>query len=326
MEARPKASDISIIIVNRNTSDLLKNCLTSVLDAATTLAMEIWVVDNGSTDSSLEMLDELFPSVRVIANETNVGFARANNQALRLADGQCLLLLNSDTIVLPGALEELTRILDADPGIAAVGPQLLNPDGSVQPSCGHFPTLWDEFLFQSFLFKLIPSAFPYGRRVHPLQKQLYNRERDVDWITGAAFAIRAEVIQQIGLLDESLFMYGEDLDWCWRAKRAGHRIRFCPQARVIHHVGRSSHRDYATWVENYTRGTLTFYERHRSPFSLYITCVLIMIGCVVRVVISRTLMFLLTAKRVELWQRAKGYWRACFLAWHTLKACVFSRS
>jgi GT2 family glycosyltransferase len=312
--------DLSIIIVNKDTRELLSDCLQSVFRTAGALQLEIWVVDNASTDQSVDMLRTSFPQVNIIVNSTNRGFAKANNQAISLSHGRYFLLLNSDTAVLPDTLQTLVKSFNEESGAGVIGPQLLNADGSIQPSAGSFPSLWSEFLFQSFLFKIWPSSFPYGHKVHPVQTRAYNTIRQVDWVTGAALAIRASVVEQIGALDEAIFMYGEDLDWCWRVKHTGLQVVYTPQAKVIHYIGVSSHRNFSSWIANYTQATLTFFQRHYSRWSLDTVCVLIMLGSAARVVALGALGGLLQSTRPEIMERAAGYRQAYRLALHTLVA------
>jgi len=189
-DGRPQ---VSIIIVSHNTRAVLADCLNSLAASPGCRLAEIWVVDNGSADGSADMVAQEFPAARLIRNEQNLGFAAANNQALKLAAGQFLFLLNSDARAVGDCCERLAAALRADAGLGIVGPQLLNPDGSLQPSWGHFPSPFREFLFQSFLFKVLPSGLPYGRRVHPLERAAYQHFRQVDWVTGAALMLRREL-------------------------------------------------------------------------------------------------------------------------------------
>src|SRR5579859_152547 len=248
--------DISVIVVNYNTRDLLAACLHSVTDCQAGTAAEVWVVDNASTDGSADMVAAAFPAVQLIRNAHNLGFAAANNQVMQQAHGDLILLLNSDAALQPGCLVQLQAAFAEYPTLGIAGPQLLNSDGTIQPSWGDFPTSATEFVFQSFLFKFWPVRFPYGRRIHVLQRPAYRRFQWADGVTGAAFMLRRKVLDQIGGLPQDTFLYAEDLEYCWRARQAGFGVAYCPSAGA-YHVGQGSGRqDYGAWIENYTRGML----------------------------------------------------------------------
>lgn len=228
---------LSVIIVNWNVRDLLRRCLHSLLANFPPGQLEIIVVDNASTDGSAEMVRTEFPMVRLIANPDNRGFTAANNQGLMVARGRCVLLLNPDTEVVGDALVTMAAFADAHPDVGIVGPQLLNPDGSVQSSRRRFPTLLTA-LFESTWLQ------PYAPR--RLLEHYYvldcpdDEVQDVDWVTGAALMARREAVEQVGPLDEGFFMYSEELDWCRRFRETGWRVVYLPTAQVVHHAGKSS--------------------------------------------------------------------------------------
>lgn len=223
--------DVSVVVVNRNTRSLLRDCLASVLaDAATSgLRVEVIVVDNGSTDGSPEMVAELFPQVRLIRNARNVGYAAGTNQGVRASSGRNVLLLNSDTVLRPGALREMCAKLDARQDLAGVAPKLLNPDGTVQQSCWLFP-LWG----------LAVNVLGLGRLglVDDYRTWDHRYDREVAWVSSAALLVPRRVLERVGLLDEDFF-YGVDTDWCHRAARAGYRFLSLASAEVVHY-GRGS--------------------------------------------------------------------------------------
>ncbi len=229
--------DLSIIIVNWNVRDLLRRCLHSILARPHPCSLEVIVVDNGSTDGSAEMVRTEFPQVCLIANPDNRGFTAANNQGLTVARGRYVLLLNPDTEVVGDALETMVTFADAHSDVGVVGPQLLNPDGTVQSSRRRFPTLATA-LFESTWLQ------PYAPRRLLARYYVLDRPddevQDVDWVTGAALMARREAVEQVGPLDEGFFMYSEELDWCRRFRAAGWRVVYLPTARVIHHEGKSS--------------------------------------------------------------------------------------
>lgn len=229
--------DLSIIIVNWNTRTLLTQCLHS-LSPPPPLSPEVFVVDNASTDGSPVMVRAQFPWVTLIENAENVGFARANNQALRQATGRYAVLLNSDTVVRPGALQTLVEFMGAHPEAGACGPRLLNGDGSLQPSCHPLLTPGREFWRLLFLDRLWPRAtYPQGRWDA-------QTPRPVEVIKGACLMLRREALDQVGLLDEQYFMYTEEMDLCARLLQAGWRNYWVPEAQVIHY-GEASTRQSA---------------------------------------------------------------------------------
>ena len=232
--------DLSVVIVNWNVQDLLRYCLaslSSVPPTAPNLQTEIIVIDNASTDGSVEMIRAEFPHATLIANTENHGFAAANNQGIAAAKGRYVLLLNPDTEALGDGLVALVRFMDDQPDIGLVGPQLLYPDRHVQSSRRRFPTLATLFLESTWLEPLAPRSLL--RRYYVLD-QPDDAIQDVDWVVGAALLARRETIDQVGGLDEGFFMYSEELDWCRRIKAAGWRVAYSPAAQIIHHVGKSS--------------------------------------------------------------------------------------
>ncbi len=228
------ASDISVVIVNWNTRTLLARCLDNLFADADShhVAVQVIVVDNASRDDSLDMLRTTYPRVTCIDNGTNVGFARANNQAVTLADASLLLLLNSDAAVQPGALRAIIDYMARRPSVGIAGLQLLNDDLSLQPSGKRFPTLLSTVI----------SLFPV-----PVQwRAAYDRQRNqrdyvetisVDEVSGAAMVVRRDLWRTLGGFDEHFYFFGEDVDLCWRAKEAGSTVAYLSTARAIHSWG-----------------------------------------------------------------------------------------
>lgn len=227
---------LSILILNWNTGDLLKQCLETVFSLTAEAAFEVIVVDNGSTDSSLAMVAEHFPQARVIANAENVGYARGNHLGVAASPGKYVLILNTDAFLQPGALAELVKVAEANPQAGLVGAQLQNGDGSFQASHTPFPTLWREFLILSGLGRLL-----VGRHFPSAGPDTEKGSRLVDYVEGACLLIRVEAYRAVGGLDEKFFMYAEEVDLCFRLRRAGWQVWYAPDARVIHLGGGSSH-------------------------------------------------------------------------------------
>ena len=229
------ALDLSVVIANYNGERWLQACLNSLIAQAQGTAWEIILVDNGSEDGSTDLIEQRFPQVRLVVNAQNLGFAKATNQGIALSRGEYILLLNTDTVFQAG-LTEMMEFLDERPDCAAVGPSMADGQGHPTGSWGYFPTL--SHLTSTMLFldrlPLVRSWF------HPLLFQPGRREfsdgaRPVDWASGACLLLRREVVEQVGPLDESYFMYGEDVEWCYRVWQHGYELWFLPQARLLHH-------------------------------------------------------------------------------------------
>ena len=229
---------LSIVFLNYNTRDLTRQALNSVLAAAEGLAVEIFVVDNASVDGSADMVAEEFPQVKLICNEANVGFAAGNNVALRQVTGEYVLLINTDTIVRRDALRTMVEFLDAHPEAGACGCKILDPDGTLQlDSRRGFPTPLAAFCKMSGLSRFFPK--------HPLIAHYHmtyldpEQTAEVEVLSGSCMMVRKAAMDQVGLLDESYFMYGEDIDWCYRFHQAGWKNYYVPTTSIIHFRGES---------------------------------------------------------------------------------------
>ncbi len=253
-----KRVDLSIIIVNWNTRELLAQCLQSLEDTIRDISFKVWVVDNGSSDGSVAMVRERFPRVHIIANEENVGFVRANNQALPHCQGRYVLLLNSDTQVLPGSLNKTVQFMDEHPRAGIMGVRLLNPDGTFQASYTPFPTLWREFLILSGLGRwLVRPTFPsYGPQVERGAQHIEG------YLEGAYLMARREAVDEVGGLDEHIFMYAEDVDWCYRFYQAGWEVWYLPDAPIIHYGGQSSKKRRGRMEAELYRSRIYFFRKH----------------------------------------------------------------
>lgn len=265
--------DLGIVILNYNTRELLRDCLHSLADTRG-VEIEIIVVDNASRDDSIPMLRAEFPSVRVIASETNSGYAYGNNLALRefLArpkPPRALMLLNTDTVVPPNSLKRMMDFLDAHPDAGIVGPKLLLRDGSLDLACRRsFPTPEISFYRMLGLSKLFPKSKRFGR--YNLTYLDENETAQVDSVVGAAMLMRTQALQQAGLLDETFFMYGEDLDLALRIKQKGWNAYYYPRAEISHYKRESSKQSKKAQIEFY-RAMYIFYEKHyrrTTPFWL----------------------------------------------------------
>lgn len=229
--------DLSVVIVNWKVKVLLRQCLASIYRETRDLDFDVWVVDNDSRDGSVEMVRAEFPQARLIANEHNLGFAAANNQAIHESRADFVLLLNPDTEIRENAFAKLVTYARANPRIGVVGPRLLNPDGSLQPSVRHFPTLASQLLILFKLHHLWPGL-PAFR--HYLAADFdYDRAQPCDQVMGAAFLISRKLLDRVGPLDERYFVWFEEVDYCRAARRAGFEVAYWPGAQVVHHGAES---------------------------------------------------------------------------------------
>jgi GT2 family glycosyltransferase len=231
-DGHTRSLDVSIIVVNWNTRDLLRDCLQSIGRHAGTETFEIIVADNHSADGSAEMVAAEFPDVRLIRNSENLGFATANNQGIAVARGRYVLLLNSDTVVLEGTIARSLAFAEAHARAAVVGCRTVFPDGRLQVNCYQFPSLLNLLLSLSQLPGIFPRNRFLGRR--RLTWWDYDTPRAVDAVAGCFMLVRSEAIRQVGPLAEDYFMYSEDTDWCWRFACAGWQVLYTPEPQLIH--------------------------------------------------------------------------------------------
>lgn len=249
--------DISVIIVNWNTAVLLMDCLESVFRNAGDISLEVIVVDNGSSDGSVDAVRRSFPGVRIIRNGENFGFARANNQALTICRGRYAVLLNTDARLQSGTLHTFLDFMEREKDVAACCGQLLDSDGTKQNSFSVFPSLATELLNKSLLKLLLPCWYPskWGPFAHPV---------DIDSVIGACMVIRIDDLRAIGPFDEAFFFFFEETDWCRRAHEAGKRIVFIPTAEIIHIQGQSVSKEPVSASIEYYRSRYTYFRKHHS--------------------------------------------------------------
>lgn len=263
--------DLGIVILNWNTSTLLRRCLETVLASAGEVQYRVVVVDNASTDDSVAMARQHFPDVTLIESEINGGYPYGNNLGLRalgfIGAGQVLadapryaLLLNPDTELPPNALDDMTRFMDSRPDVGMAGPKIILADGSLDKACRRgFPTPAVSFYHFSKLAKLFPNSPRFGR--YNMTYVDPDVEIEVDSVVGAYMQVRREAVEQCGLLDETFFMYGEDLDWAFRIKKAGWKVVYHPQV-VVRHVKRAASRRSKKAQFEFWRAMLIFYRKH----------------------------------------------------------------
>ncbi|HMO56629.1 MAG TPA: glycosyltransferase family 2 protein [Roseiflexaceae bacterium] len=256
--------DVSVILVNWNTRELICDCIASLPAALGRLHGDVWVIDNNSSDDSVAAIRERFPDVHVIANEQNAGFAAANNQGIVASSGRYALLLNSDTVAPAGSIEQLVDFADAHPQAGMVGAMLLDPDGTFQSSFADFPSILSETLSVTgigarLLFRNFPSYPPQASR----------SARRVDYVFGACMLARRSAIAQVGTIDEGYFMYSEEPDWCMALHRAGWEIWYTPDAKIIHYGGQSTRRARFAMVQALYRSKVRFFYKHYArPYAI----------------------------------------------------------
>ena len=274
-----KIVDLSIVLVCWNNKKFLEDCLNSLYESGMNYSFDVVVSDNGSTDGSQDMLREKFPQVKIIQNDHNLGLGKASNQGIEATQGRYVLLLNNDTLVNGASFDLMVDFLNKNPNVGAVGGKLLNPDGSVQSCHNKFPTLWEEFLIATRLGELLWKGFPGDITDNQL--------RSVSWTSSACLMLRRKALDQVGLLDEGYFIYGDEADLQYRLKKAGWLIYFLPDATTIHFGGGSMNR----WRRRKMvyRGKILFFQKNYGT---------------VKTGILRGLLFILSVAKLLLWSIA----------------------
>ena len=254
--------EISVVIVGWNAKHYLELCLESLAEAPPKRSMEVLVVDNASRDDSIEMIEARFPWVKLTKSKENLGFAKGNNVAIRQCKGHYIALVNPDVILFPGCLDSLADFLDQNPQVGNVGPRVFNPDMTQQSTCRRFPTLWNNFCSAIRLEGIFRgSRFFAGEHMFYFS---HDRVLAVDVIVGCLSMIRREAFDDVGLLDECLFMYGDDVDWCRRARNAGWQVVFYPDARAIHDRGKTTAPFPVRFAVAQQRSVLHYWTKHHT--------------------------------------------------------------
>jgi GT2 family glycosyltransferase len=258
-----KTLELSIVIVNYNVSNFLEQCLNSVFAALKSIPAEVFVVDNNSVDGSQEMLQQKFPQVQLIANTVNVGFSKANNQAIEVSKGRYVLLLNPDTVVQEDTFESCLRYMDQHPEAGALGVRMLDGRGRFLPESKRgLPTPAVSFYKIFGLSKLFPKSKFFNRYSLGYLDELQNHEVDV--LCGAFMFMRAEALQKVGLLDEAFFMYGEDIDLSYRIQLGGYKVFYLAETKIIHYKGESTKKGSLNYVFVFYNAMIIFAQKHFS--------------------------------------------------------------
>lgn len=292
--------DLSIIIVNYNVKEFLQNLLHSLSKATTGIKSEIIIVDNASDDGSVEMLREKFSDITLIANQDNKGFSKANNQGLEIANGKYLLLLNPDTIVQEDTFHTLIKFFEETPDAGMVGCKILNPDGTLQLACRRsFPGPWTSFCKVTGLSTIFPNSKIFAR--YNLTYLDENKSYEVDAISGSFMMLKRECYEKIGGLDEQFFMYGEDLDLCYRTQKAGYKVYYVHSTQIIHYKGESTRRSSLDETKIFYSAMKLFVKKHLSSsllvefillFAIWIREIFAFLGKNKLIIISLTADFL----------------------------------
>lgn len=297
--------DLSIIVVSWNVRDLLQTCLTSIEAGKGSLRLETIVVDSNSDDGSVEMVRESFPQVRLIDREENVGFPLGNNIGLAEAHGRYLLLLNPDTEVVGDALAAMVGYLEANPEVGVVGGQLLNPDGTVQSSRRRFPTVVTAFFESTWLQPFAPKGILRRYYAEDIDD---GETADVDWVKGACLMTRKTILEQVGPLDADYFMYSEELDWCKRIKMAGWRVVYFPEAKIIHHEGKSSEQAVTARHINFQRAKLRYFRKYHGMMIMIVLRGFLLLNYVWQLALE-AFKGLVGHKKELRRQRVRAYWQ-----------------
>jgi len=276
---------LSIVIVNYNTGKLLRSCLESVYAGANGTPLDIWVVDNNSRDNSIAVIKSLFPLVQVIENRANVGFSRANNLVVSQSRSDFILLLNPDTVIIGDAIERVVKFMKEHPEVGIAGCKVLNRDGTLQLACRRsIPTPEVAFYRLTGLSKLFPKSRVMAK--YNMTYESPDQTHEVDAVSGAFLMIRRQVVEEIGPLDERFFMYGEELDWCLRAKRAGWAVMYYPGAQIIHYKGESTKYNSRKAALEFHRAMYLFHRKHFAKDYSPVTNLFIYAGIAVKAVSS----------------------------------------
>lgn len=251
--------DLTIIIVNYNSMAYLKKCLNSIINSQYKVNVDIFVSDNNSKDGSIDMVKNEFPQVFLIENKNNLGYSGAANRAIRQSSGRYILILNNDIEVLDNPLDLMVERINRDSDIGLLGCMLLNSDKTLQQSFGYFNLGFLSEAIQKIFF----NRYKRGNRlVGRYLYKIHKKFREVDWISGACIMARRDAMDDVGLMDENYFMFFEEIDLCNKVRKKGWKICYTPDAKMIHHGGKSSSAEFDRIMIEYRKSQLYFYKKH----------------------------------------------------------------
>jgi len=259
--------DISFIIVNWNTKDLLRQCIESLIEQSDHYRSEIIVVDNGSTDGSVQIVENCYREIRLIRNGENLGFSKANNIGIRESNGRYVCIVNSDIKVLYG-IDSMLDFMEQHPDIGVLGPRTLNSDLSLRHNCRKFPNLWNTLCLALSLHKIWPKSSMFSGTL--MTYFPHDEIKNVDVLPGCFLMLRREALEQVGLLDERFFIYGEDKDWCRRFWKSSWKVVFFPLAEVIHFAKASSSKAPSRFAKEKQKANYQYWQKHHRWLSLKI--------------------------------------------------------
>jgi GT2 family glycosyltransferase len=296
---------LSLIIVSWKVKELLKNCLISVFHNPGQVPLEVIVVDNNSGDGSVEMIEKEFPQVRLIENRENMGFGRACNQGIRIARGEYLFILNPDTLVKPNTLQNIIDFMESNPQVSIGGCYLYYPDERLQNSFYRFPTVCSYFNRMFSLFRILP-------RNQLTQKFFWeylnnNITGSVDVVSGGAMVLRKEKVEDIGLFDETYFMYAEEIDLCYRARQKGWVVSAIPNAKIIHHHQQSSLQNISLATFHNMRSDFLFFRKFYPRYKVILIRIIQFLGILFRLLTWIAIYLFGSGKRTMAKEKVKGY-------------------
>ncbi len=300
-----KPVDVSIVIVNWNTRDILRDCLRTIYEQTRHVEFEVIVVDNASQDGSARMVRSDYPQAVLLANETNVGYAAANNQGIRAARGRYVLVLNSDTLILDAAIDRMVEFADGHPRAGVLGCRVRHPDGTLQPTCFMFPSVFNSFLATFYLNKLFPRSRLFGREA----MSWWDRSdvREVQVVTGCFMLIRKEALDEVGLMDERFFMYAEETDWCYRFGKAGWQVMFTPVAEIVHLGGQSTAQRSEEMLVQLRLSILRFVRKNQGRAAGAVVCLNTILFLALRIPVWVVIRVLVPGRRQQASTRIRAY-------------------
>ena len=296
---------LTISIVTANNKKLILDCLSSIYETTIGLEFEIYVVINNSHDDSEEAIRENFPEVKLIKNQKMLGFTHNHNLVMRKGKGKYCLILNDDTIILDGALKKMIDFMEVSPDIGILGCKILNPDGSLQLSCGKSSTHKIEHIWAGVLRYLIPF----------LPKQHFAQPEEVCWVTGACLLARAEAIREVGVFDENIIIYYEDADWCHRMVQAGWKVVFYPYAEIIHYLGKTREKHLFRDLNIAYQSRYYFFRKHYSIPTRMLVRFLTIVELMVRYLRCLVIYAFNREQHQMMKESLKSYW---VIFWRTL--------
>ena len=296
---------LSLIIVSWKVKELLKNCLISVFRNPGQYPLEVIVVDNNSQDGSVEMIEKEFPQVRLIENRENIGFGRACNQGIRIAKARYIFILNPDTLIKPNTLQNIIDFMESNPEVSIGGCYIYYPDGNPQNSFYKFPTMCNYFSRMVSLFRILP-------RNKLTQKFFWeyldnNVTGPVDVVSGGAMVLRKEKVEEIGLFDETYFMYAEEIDLCYRARQKGWEISTIPNTKIIHYHQQSSLQNIRVTTFHNLRSDFLFFRKFYPAYKVILLRMIQFLGIIFRLLTWIGIYLFRSCKRTMAKEKAKGY-------------------